>query len=155
VILDNGTTGMTGHQPHPGVDVSHLGIDKNKIDIESVVRGLGVTSVATINPLHFRKAVEAVKRISSEPGVSVLIMKAPCPLYEKTFPYHKAKRPYTVRRERCKNHRICIDKTGCPAFHIEGDRVEIDPHRCAGCALCAQICPEKAIMPITQKGSES
>lgn len=145
VILDNGTTGMTGHQPHPGVNVSHLGLDKTQIDIESVVRGLGVKSVLTVNPLHFAKAVEAVKRTSSEPGVSVLIMKAPCPLYEKTLPGHKARRPYEVRPERCKNHRICVDRTGCPAFHIEGDRVEIDPHRCTGCALCAQICPEKAI----------
>jgi indolepyruvate ferredoxin oxidoreductase alpha subunit len=154
VILDNGTTGMTGHQPHPGVDVSHLGLDKTQIDIESVVRGLGVKSVLTVNPLHFVKAAEAVKRISTEPGVSVLIMKAPCPLYDKTLPGHKPGRPYTIRRDRCKNHRTCVNKTGCPAFHIEGDRVEIDPHRCTGCALCAQICPEKAIMPMSGKGSE-
>ena len=145
VILDNGTTGMTGHQPHPGVDVSHLGLDKTQIDIETVVRGLGVKSVTTINPLHFAKAVEAVKRISSESGVSVLIMKAPCPLYEKTLPGHKSRRPYEVRQERCKKHRSCVDRTGCPAFHIEENRVKIDAHRCTGCALCAQLCPEKAI----------
>jgi len=155
VILDNGTTGMTGHQPHPGVDVAHLGLGKTHIDIESAVRGLGVKSVLTVNPLHFAKAAEAVRRIASESGVSVLIMKAPCPLYAKTLPGHKQKRPYLIRRDRCKSHRICIDKTGCPAFHTDGDRVEIDPHRCTGCALCAQLCPEKAIMPQFGKGGET
>jgi indolepyruvate ferredoxin oxidoreductase alpha subunit len=154
VILDNGTTGMTGHQPHPGVDVSHLGLDKIHIDIESVVRGLGVQSVATVNPLHFSKAVEAVKRTSAGSGVSVLIMKAPCPLYEKTLPGYKSRRPYEVRPERCKNHRVCVDRSGCPAFHIEENRVEIDSHRCTGCALCAQLCPEKAIRPVAREDNK-
>ena len=154
VILDNGTTGMTGHQPHPGVDVAHLGLDKTQIDIESVVRGLGVKSVLTVNPLHFSKAAEAVMQTSSESGVSVLIMKAPCPLYDKTLPGHKARRPYEVRPELCKNHRICVDRTGCPAFHIEENRVKIDAHRCTGCALCAQLCPEKAIRSAARENNK-
>lgn len=152
VILDNGTTGMTGHQPHPGVNVSHLGLDKTQINIESVVRGLGVKSVESVNPLHFDKTVKAIQRLSSEPGVSVIIMKALCPLYHRTLPGYKPTRAYTIRRDRCKNHRICVNKTGCPAFHVEGNRIEIDAHRCAGCSVCAQICPEKAIVPLSRKG---
>jgi indolepyruvate ferredoxin oxidoreductase alpha subunit len=151
VILDNGTTGMTGHQPHPGVDVSHLNIERSPIDIEAVVRGLGVQNVFTVNPLHFRKTVEAVGQASACKGPSVLIAKALCPLYFKTLPGHKSKTPYTVRRDRCKNSRLCVDKTGCPAFSVTSAGVEIDALRCAGCSLCAQLCPEKAIVPISRE----
>ncbi len=151
VILDNGTTGMTGHQPHPGVDVSHLNIERSPIDMESVVRGLGVQNVFTVNPLHFRKTVDAVKQASACTGPSVLIAKALCPLYAKTLPGQKPKTPYVVRHDRCKDHRVCVDKTGCPAFSVTSAGVEIDALRCAGCSLCAQLCPEKAIAPLARE----
>ena len=64
VVLDNGTTGMTGHQPHPGVDLSHLNLPKNPISIEAAVKGLGVKKVITVNPFHFRKTVEAVRQVA-------------------------------------------------------------------------------------------
>ncbi len=155
VVLDNGTTGMTGHQPHPGVDVSHLGLYKTPIDIESAVRGLGVTSVETVNPLHVAKTVDTLKRLSGESGVSVLIMKAICPLYDKTLSGHRSRRPYAIQSAQCKNHRICVQKTGCPAFFVKNDRIAINPNQCVGCSLCAQICPEKAIRPVSQKGDPS
>lgn len=151
VILDNGTTGMTGHQPHPGVDIAHLNLKRNPIPIESAVRGLGVKQVAIVNPFHISKTVEAVKRLTALPGISVLITKACCPLYEKTLPGHKPKRPFFISRDRCKNHRTCVDKTGCPAFYISQSGVEIDASRCTGCSVCAQLCPEKAILPVPRE----
>jgi indolepyruvate ferredoxin oxidoreductase alpha subunit len=151
VILDNGTTGMTGHQPHPGVDISHLNIERSPIDIESVVRGLGVRHVFTVNPLHFQKTADAVRQASACAGPSVLITRALCPLYQKTLPGHKPKTPYAVRHDHCKNHRLCVDKTGCPAFSVTSAGVEIDALRCAGCSLCAQLCPEKAIAPVSRE----
>ncbi len=86
VVLDNGTTGMTGHQPHPGVDLSHLNLDRNPISIEAAVKGLGVEKVITVNPFKYRKTVEAVRELAQHRGVSVLIARAPCPLYDRTLP---------------------------------------------------------------------
>lgn len=151
VILDNGTTGMTGHQPHPGVDLSHLNLDKKPISIEAVVKGLGVEKVITINPFHYRKTVDAVRQIADHRGVSVLIARAPCPLYERTLPGFRKKRPFHVKAEKCRNHQLCTGKVACPAFLVEKNRARIDADRCTGCALCAQICPEKAIVPAPEK----
>ena len=152
VVLDNGTTGMTGHQPHPGVDVAHLNLRRNPVSIEAAARGLGVQNVITVNPFHHRKTEEAVRQIASFRGVSVLITRAFCPLYEKTLPGFKPTRPFYINRDKCQNHRECLTKTGCPAFYVTNTGVEIDPHRCTGCALCAQLCPENAILPVAKKG---
>jgi indolepyruvate ferredoxin oxidoreductase alpha subunit len=153
VVLDNGTTAMTGHQPHPGADMSHLGLPLNQVSIEEAVRGLGVKKVVTVNPLKFGKTVEAVKEAVSYEGVSVIIAKAFCPLYERTLPHHKKERPFYVNTDRCKNHRVCLNKVACPAFYLEGQRVRIDENRCVGCAFCIQFCPEKAILPLKKEVS--
>lgn len=155
VVLDNGTTGMTGHQPHPGVDISHLGIERTPISIESAAKGLGVERVLTVNSFQYQKTVEAARQLADYRGVSVLISKAACPLLERTLPGYKQKKPFYVSRKKCRNHRECINKISCPAFFVTGDGVEIDPHRCTGCSLCVQLCPEKAILPISKKESKS
>jgi indolepyruvate ferredoxin oxidoreductase alpha subunit len=151
VVLDNGTTGMTGHQPHPGVYLGHLNLWKNPISIESAVKGLGVEQVVTVNPFHYRKTVEALRQVSAEPGVSVLISQAGCPLYDRTLPGFKKKRPFYVKAEICRNHRQCTGKVACPAFYVAGEKVTIDADRCTGCTLCAQICQENAILPVAKK----
>lgn len=152
VVLDNGTTGMTGHQPHPGVDLSPLNLFKKPISIEAAVKGLGVEKVITVNPFHHRKTVAAIREIADYRGVSVLIAQAPCPLYARTLPGFIKKRPFHVKAERCRNHELCIKKLACPAFFVEENRVRIDAERCTGCTLCAQLCPEKAIAPIRHNG---
>ena len=151
VVLDNGTTAMTGHQPHPGADMSHLGLPLNQVSIEEAARGLGVKKVITVNPLKFGKTVEAVKEAVSYEGVSVVIAKAFCPLYERTLPHRKKERPFYVNTDKCRNHRMCVNKVACPAFYLEGQRVRIDENRCVGCAFCAQFCPEKAILPLKKE----
>jgi indolepyruvate ferredoxin oxidoreductase alpha subunit len=151
VVLDNGTTGMTGHQPHPGVDLSHLGLPRKPISIEAVVKGLGVENVLTVNPFHYRKTVEAVRQLADCPGVSVLVARAPCPLHERTLPEFRKRRPFYVKDEKCGDHRVCATKLACPAFFVHEGRIRIDADRCTGCALCAQICPEKAIAAVPGK----
>jgi indolepyruvate ferredoxin oxidoreductase, alpha subunit len=145
VILDNGTTGMTGHQPHPGVDLSHLNLSKRPIPIEAAVKGLGVEKQLTVNPFQYRKMSAALTELAQHQGVSVLIARAPCPLHERSLPGFHKRRPFQVKAEKCLNHQVCTTKVACPAFIVETDRVRIDADRCTGCALCSQICPEKAI----------
>ena len=147
VILDNGTTAMTGHQPHPGVDAAQFGLSNTQVSIEEVVKGVGVKKVITVNPLKFRKTVEAVKEAVAFEGVSVIITRAICPLFARTLPDRKEERAFYVHQDRCKNHRDCVNKVACPAFYLESEQVFIDENRCVGCTFCAQICPENAILP--------
>jgi indolepyruvate ferredoxin oxidoreductase alpha subunit len=152
VVLDNGTTGMTGHQPHPGVDLGHLELDRNPISIERAVKGLGVEKVISVNPFKYRKMVEALRELDRHRGVSVLIARASCPLYDRTLPNYRKKQPFRVNSAKCRNHQACLGKVACPAFFVNDGKVGIDPVRCTGCAFCAQICPENAILPVTAKG---
>jgi indolepyruvate ferredoxin oxidoreductase, alpha subunit len=147
VILDNGTTAMTGHQPNPGVDMANLNLtDYGRISIEEVVKGIGVKHVTTIKPFRIKKSIEAIKEAVNYDGVSVVISKEICTLYAKGLKQLKA-RPFYVT-DKCKDHKVCITSLGCPAFFIAQGRVKIDPEICVGCAVCAQICPENAILPL-------
>lgn len=147
VILDNGTTAMTGHQPHPGVDPKAVGINKTQIDLESLVRGCGVKDVHVIEPYKVKKSIETLKKAYEYEGISVVIAKELCPLFARATKQFKRGRPFRINHEKCKNHRLCLNKLACPAMYLEGDRVQIDRNLCIGCAVCAQICPENAIVP--------
>jgi indolepyruvate ferredoxin oxidoreductase alpha subunit len=76
--------------------------------------------------------------------VSVIISQEICTLYARSLKMPR-QRPFQVS-ERCKNHRDCINELGCPAFYLDADRVRIDANACVGCAVCAQVCPENAIV---------
>ena len=153
VILDNGTTAMTGHQPHPGVDMTRLGVEGHgRVSIENLVRGIGVEHVTVIKPYQVRKSIEAVRAALEFPGVSVVISQEVCALYARAIKLPKRK-PFQVT-EKCTNHRTCLNELACPAFYVWKDRVHIDPDLCTGCALCAQVCPENAILPVREKTSK-
>jgi indolepyruvate ferredoxin oxidoreductase, alpha subunit len=152
VILDNGTTAMTGHQPHPGVDTEPLGVERTRISIESLVRGCGVQDVHVVQPLKVNKTMEAIRAAMAYDGVSVVISREFCPLFARATGRLKKARPFQINREKCRNHRDCIEKLACPAMYLDGDRVEINADMCIGCAVCAQICPENAILPVKVAG---
>ena len=146
VILDNGTTAMTGHQPHPGVDMSHFNLDGyGRISIETVVKALGVPHVTTIKPYKIKKSIAAIKEALDFEGVSVVISEEMCTLYARGLKLLK-ERAFRVT-DKCKNHRDCINELACPAFYLDNEQVKIDEDMCVGCAICAQICPENAILP--------
>jgi indolepyruvate ferredoxin oxidoreductase, alpha subunit len=147
VILDNETTAMTGHQPHPGVDMALLGQPNTRISIEEVVRGLGVKQLSIVAPRKVKETMEAVKKSLDFNGVSVIISKEICPLYAKKVAPPAKSRTYTVSESRCKNHRDCVNLFACPAFFVEENRVKINENLCIGCAVCTQVCPENAILP--------
>ena len=147
VILDNGTTAMTGHQPHPGVDTEPMGVKRTRISIEQVVRGCGVKDVHVVHPYNVKKTIEAVKASYEYDGLSVIISQEYCPLFAKAIGKARKARPFQVDHNRCKNHRVCVDQFACPAMYVEEGKVYIDKNLCIGCSVCAQICPERAIVP--------
>lgn len=147
VILDNGITAMTGHQPNPGVDMTQMNLaGYNKISIENVVRALGVEHVTIVKPFKVKKSIAAIKEALEFKGVSVIISKEPCALYAKSLKLLKV-RPFRVT-DKCLDHKDCINEIACPSFYLEKGKVKIDADTCVGCAVCAQICPENAIVPI-------
>ena len=145
VILDNGTTAMTGQQPHPGVELTGEGRQPPKVDIKALVRGCGVDRIVVVNPLQVEKTIAKIKEImAGEPGVKVVISKSPCPLFERRVTGKKQKIVFRVTNE-CDMCRRCLDELGCPAFTYCEDEEEcgfiaIDEHLCSGCSVCKQIC---------------
>lgn len=139
IILDNSTTAMTGHQPHPGTGMTMMGDIVNKVNITKILEGIGVTKVETVNPLELEKAIDTVKSVSAMPGVKVVIFKYPCIAIEKK------KGCMAVNEEKCIHCKKCIKEIGCPAIVLEDGKVKIEPFLCTGCGLCAQICPVQAI----------
>jgi indolepyruvate ferredoxin oxidoreductase, alpha subunit len=147
VILDNRTTAMTGHQPHPGVDMTDYGMEGfNQVSIESIVRGIGVGHVSVIKPYNLKKSMAALKEAIDYKGVSVVLAQEACALQIKGTEKASSRR-FRVS-DRCKGHGVCINELACPAFYVEAGRVQIDAALCTGCAVCAQVCPENAIVPI-------
>ena len=150
IILDNSITAMTGHQPNPGVDMKDFNLTGyGRVSIENVVRAIGVPHVAVIKPYRVNKSIEALKEAIDFKGVSVIISKEACTLYAQSLKKARGK-PFYIS-EKCKNHRDCVNELACPAFYTEGEKVYINADLCTGCAVCAQICPEKAIVPVRSK----
>jgi indolepyruvate ferredoxin oxidoreductase alpha subunit len=151
VILDNGTTAMTGHQPHPGVNTTPMGVERRQVSIEGVVRGCGVDDVHVVQPFKIKKTIEAVKASMEYDGLSVIISQEYCPLFAKAIGERKRTRPFRVNLEKCKGHRVCLNQLACPAMYLDNEDVCIDENMCTGCSVCAQICPENAILPVKKK----
>ena len=147
VILDNGTTAMTGHQPHPGVDLKMPGTEHlTHVSIENIVRAVGVEHVSVIEPLKVAESIESIKKALSFDGVSVVISKEPCALYHSRN--REKKLPAFRVSDKCENDKHCIETLACPAFYVQNGKVEINSAICTGCSLCASLCENGAILPI-------
>lgn len=139
VVLDNSTTAMTGHQPHPGTGHTMMGEVVAKVNIEAVLQGIGVTAVETVNPLDLAKSIEVVRKMAGLPGVKAIIFKYPC------IAITKPEGKMAVDIDKCVGCRKCIREIGCPGLIISDGQVTIDESLCTGCGLCSQICPFEAI----------
>ena len=139
IVLDNSTTAMTGHQPHPGTGHTMMGEVVAKVNIEAVLQGIGVTAVETVNPLDLAKSIEVVRKMAGLPGVKAIIFKYPC------IAITKPEGKMAVDIDKCVGCRKCIREIGCPGLIIKDGQVTIDESLCTGCGLCSQICPFEAI----------
>lgn len=138
IILDNSTTAMTGHQPHPGIGRTMMNSISEKIDIYGVVKACGVGHIEKGNPLDFKNSVELIKKAVAYKGPSVVIFEAPC------IALFKPEIKNTVN-DKCRKCRKCITEIGCPAISLDDGRVVIEPSLCYGCGLCVNVCPFNAI----------
>ena len=139
VVLDNSTTAMTGHQPHPGTGRTMMGEVVEKVSIENVLRGIGVSVVETVDPLDHALAVETVRKTADLPGVKAIIFRSPC------VALFRASAQASVDPAVCVGCKKCIREIGCPALSFRDGKAVVDPGQCNGCTLCAQLCPVKAI----------
>ena len=146
-VLDNSTTAMTGHQPHPGTGRTMMGEVTEKISIEKILTSIGVEPVITVNPFNQKESVEAIKKAVSSQGVSAVIFKAPCIAVASKLGWEKPV-PLNVDEGKCIGCQKCIREIGCPALSIKqagSKKVQIDPSLCTGCRLCSGLCPVSAI----------
>lgn len=139
VVLDNSTTAMTGHQPHPGTGKTMMGDIVNQVSIVKILEAIGLTAVVTVDPLDLPAAVNTVKELADKPGVKAVIFKSPC------IALSKPEKSCEINSDKCINCKKCINELGCPAITINEGRVVIEPSLCTGCGLCMKVCPVGAI----------
>lgn len=111
-VLDNSTTAMTGGQPHPGTGTTLMGQVGEAIDIEGVLRALGMKCVTRANPLYVRESVKAAKEALDFKGPSAVLFESPC---TQIVPPEPAA---LVDPARCTACRVCIESIGCPAMSM-------------------------------------
>lgn len=144
LILDNSTTGMTGHQNHPATGITLKGEKTALLDLVEVAKSAGVKRIKVVDAYDMDECEKVIKEEIEADEVSVIIAKRPCALLIKM-----AEMPYTVSD--CKKCGACM-KLGCPAIlKNENGTVEISAELCVGCGICAKLCKFNAIKEVDIK----
>jgi indolepyruvate ferredoxin oxidoreductase alpha subunit len=141
LILDNGTTAMTGHQEHPGTGITVKGVQTTAVHIEDLVKSLGINDVSIINAFDMKELRTALRHATENKELSVIIVRGSCAMRIK-----KRSAPLAIDEDLCDKCGVCL-KLGCNAIRKDGARIYIDSIMCMGdnCTICQQICPKKAI----------
>ncbi|TFG35058.1 indolepyruvate ferredoxin oxidoreductase subunit alpha [Candidatus Thorarchaeota archaeon] len=154
VVLDNRTTAMTGHQPHPGTGMTGMRKEVPPIDIEDVCKGLGVKYVKTVYPFEslanlVREVREMVAWTREHHSPAVLISKEPCALLTAADRRRTGEKQlkYYVDSEMCTACKRCLNRLSCPAMYMdpETEKAVIDETLCNLCGTCVAVCPQGAI----------
>lgn len=148
IVMENGTTAMTGHQDHPGAGRNANG-PSEAIPIRGVLEGLGVKSIREVDAYSQAKLIELVKEANAEEGFSVVIARHPCMLKytrEQQRSTDYVRKSVEVDQEKCDRLHLCVESFGCPSFQRDEDgTVTVSPELCIGDGSCIQTCPVKAI----------
>jgi indolepyruvate ferredoxin oxidoreductase alpha subunit len=149
MILDNGTTAMTGGQDHPGTGVTLQGQATGKVNIESLVRAMGVEDLWVVDALDVKGVEQAIREATAvDDRPTVIIVNGWC-----VFTPQFQRRPVVaVDHDVCNGCGFCF-RVGCPAIlkseelgeRTKRPKAEIDPLLCTGCTVCLQVCPRSAI----------
>jgi indolepyruvate ferredoxin oxidoreductase, alpha subunit len=155
VILDNRITAMTGGQEHPSTGHTLMGEEAFDVDLEGLVRALGVEHVENVMNHDLEDVQAALQAAQEYQGVSVILAEAPCAL----MPYKIKETPYEIIEDACTGCRLCL-QTGCPSISLTGtlttegrQRAVIDIETCTGCGLCPQTCNDHAIKIVSKEVS--
>jgi indolepyruvate ferredoxin oxidoreductase alpha subunit len=147
ILLDNRTTGMTGHQDHAGTGHTLKGEPAPAVDYEALVRALGVEHVEVTDPWDLEATEGAIRAGMAHPGPAVVIVRHECML----LPDEKAREHahFFIDTDGCIRCEECLE-TGCPAlvWDHDKDRPFIREWECNGCSVCAQVCPTETIGPM-------
>lgn len=154
LILDNGTTAMTGGQAHPGTGITLQGANTTAVDLVGLCRALGVEHVGVVDPYDLAGVYNTLEAAIAHIGPSVVITNRPC----VEAPIKVRDRPYEVVPDACTACQACMT-LGCPSIVWSDDlfegrrKVVIDPVTCTGCTVCVQLCPPLAIVPVADTTS--
>lgn len=141
MILDNSTTGMTGHQDHAATGKTLKGDVVPAINIYQMCKAMGIKNVVEVNAFDTVTLEKVLKEETAKDEVSVIITKSPCVLLKG----NKFTTKCVPVSEKCKKCGMCL-KPGCPALTKNEDgTISIDQTMCNGCGLCKGICKFGAI----------
>ena len=146
MILDNSTTGMTGHQDHAATGKTLKGEETNSVNLVELCHALGVKNVIVVNAFDVEKLTKVVKESTESDELTVIITQSPCVLLKgQKFPNKCVADP-----EKCRKCGMCL-KIGCPAITKQTDgSIRIDETMCNGCGLCKNYCKFGAIETVVK-----
>ena len=150
IVLDNSITGMTGHQQNPLTGKNIHGDPAGQIDLEALVRSMGIRRVRVVDPYDLAQCDAAVKEELAAAEPSVIISRRPCVLLK----YVKHEAPLTVNKDKCVGCKSCM-QIGCPSLSIKGGKCTVDQTLCVGCKVCTQMCRFDAFEGYEKEGKEA
>ncbi len=141
IIMDNSTTGMTGHQDHAATGKTLMGDTTYMINLYALCKAMGIEYVEEVDAFDVKRLEEVIKEALKLDAPAVIIAKSLCALHKEFVPKGKC----AVDPEKCRKCGLCM-ASACPALPKDAEgRAEIDPTMCNGCGHCAQACPFGAI----------
>jgi len=146
IIMDNSTTGMTGHQDHPATGKTLQGEEVLAVSIPALCRSLNIQHVTEVNSFDQAELERVIKEEVARDELSVIVAEAPCALLKGL----KFPNVVVAHSDKCRKCGLCL-KPGCPALTKKADgTVSIDATMCNGCGLCEQLCHFGALEKVSR-----